>query len=88
MHLMTDEVGLDFRLKDVEAFSTILAWRRIQHPNIISVREAFTTSAFGDACKSLSQFPTLLAQSGTYSFSRRVRLSSKFNYSLRSTCEV
>ncbi|CAL1698104.1 unnamed protein product [Somion occarium] len=39
----------NFRLKDVEAFSTILAWRRIQHPNIISVREAFTTSAFGDA---------------------------------------
>lgn len=31
--------------------STIENWRRIRHANIVSVREAFTTKAFGDHCK-------------------------------------
>ena len=35
--LCADRVYLDFRLASVEAFTTIEAWQRIKHPNIISV---------------------------------------------------
>ncbi|KAK9701551.1 PAB-dependent poly(A)-specific ribonuclease subunit 3 [Basidiobolus ranarum] len=38
----------DFRLTNEAAMSTIENWRKISHPNIVSVREAFTTRAFGD----------------------------------------
>ncbi|KAH9948457.1 hypothetical protein B0H21DRAFT_777847 [Amylocystis lapponica] len=38
----------NFRLMQQAAFSGIEAWSRIRHPNIISVREAFTTRAFTD----------------------------------------
>ncbi|KAI9279488.1 kinase-like domain-containing protein [Umbelopsis sp. AD052] len=37
-----------FRLMNELAMSTIENWRRIRHANIVSVREAFTTKAFGD----------------------------------------
>lgn len=42
---------LGFRLMNEVAMSTIENWRRIRHANIVSVREAFTTKAFGDHCK-------------------------------------
>ncbi|ORX99458.1 hypothetical protein K493DRAFT_110095 [Basidiobolus meristosporus CBS 931.73] len=38
----------NFRLANETAMSTIDNWRKISHPNIVSVREAFTTRAFGD----------------------------------------
>ncbi|KAH9834391.1 uncharacterized protein C8Q71DRAFT_768506 [Rhodofomes roseus] len=38
----------NFRLMQQAAFSGIETWSRLRHPNIISVREAFTTRAFGD----------------------------------------
>lgn len=34
------------------AFGAIEAWSRVQHPNIVRVREAFTTRAFNDNCLS------------------------------------
>ncbi|CAG8725960.1 3621_t:CDS:2, partial [Scutellospora calospora] len=37
-----------FRLTNEIAMSTIESWRRIRHANIVSIREAFTTKAFGD----------------------------------------
>ncbi|KAJ3170528.1 PAB-dependent poly(A)-specific ribonuclease subunit 3 [Geranomyces variabilis] len=37
-----------FRLTNEAAMSSIEGWRRIRHSNIVSVREAFTTKAFGD----------------------------------------
>ncbi|ORX88988.1 hypothetical protein K493DRAFT_331279 [Basidiobolus meristosporus CBS 931.73] len=37
-----------YRLTNEAAMSTIENWRKISHPNIVSVREAFTTKAFGD----------------------------------------
>ncbi|KAF9516648.1 hypothetical protein BS47DRAFT_619910 [Hydnum rufescens UP504] len=37
-----------FRLMQESAFGGIEAWRKIKHPNIVSLREAFTTRAFGD----------------------------------------
>ncbi|OCH91342.1 hypothetical protein OBBRIDRAFT_728936 [Obba rivulosa] len=38
-----------FRLMQQSAFAAIEAWSRIHHPNIVSVREAFTTRAFSDS---------------------------------------
>ncbi len=32
------------------AFAAVESWRRLPHPNIVSLREAFTTKAFGDNC--------------------------------------
>lgn len=43
----------DFRLGQQAAFSAIESWSKIRHPNIVPVREAFTTRAFGDSCESL-----------------------------------
>ncbi|SPO36680.1 related to Pab1 dependent poly(A)-specific ribonuclease PAN3 [Pseudozyma flocculosa] len=37
-----------FRLQHEAAISLVEKWRRIRHPSIVSVREAFTTRAFGD----------------------------------------
>ncbi|KAN0065501.1 PAB-dependent poly(A)-specific ribonuclease subunit 3 [Thecaphora frezii] len=37
-----------FRLQYEAAISLVEKWRRIRHPSIVSVREAFTTRAFGD----------------------------------------
>ncbi|KAM3589870.1 PAB-dependent poly(A)-specific ribonuclease subunit 3 [Umbelopsis sp. WA50703] len=37
-----------YRLMNEAAMSTIESWRRIRHANVVSVREAFTTKAFGD----------------------------------------
>lgn len=41
----------NFRLNHEAAISLVERWRRIRHPSIISVREAFTTRAFGDSCE-------------------------------------
>ncbi|KAI9000236.1 kinase-like domain-containing protein [Gaertneriomyces semiglobifer] len=37
-----------FRLANESAISAIEDWRRLRHSSIVSVREAFTTKAFGD----------------------------------------
>lgn len=39
-----------FRLQNETAMQSVEAWRRIRHPNVVSLREAFTTKAFGDYC--------------------------------------
>ena len=44
----------DFRLPHESAFGAIEHWSRIRHPNIVSVREAFTTRAFNDNCAQVS----------------------------------
>ena len=41
-----------FKIQHDGAFAPIEAWRRIRHPNVVSVREAFTTRLFGDHCTS------------------------------------
>jgi PAB-dependent poly(A)-specific ribonuclease subunit 3 len=43
-------VTLGFKLGKETAFSVLDKWRRIRHPNIVSVREAFTTRLFNDSC--------------------------------------
>ncbi|KAK8847561.1 hypothetical protein IAR55_005420 [Kwoniella newhampshirensis] len=37
-----------FKLVNEAAFGAIDTWRRIKHPNIVTIREAFTTKAFND----------------------------------------
>ncbi|KAF9204526.1 PAB-dependent poly(A)-specific ribonuclease subunit 3 [Haplosporangium sp. Z 27] len=37
-----------FRLTNEQAMQTIEGWRRLRHANIVSIREAFTSKAFGD----------------------------------------
>ncbi|KZT23030.1 hypothetical protein NEOLEDRAFT_1137148 [Neolentinus lepideus HHB14362 ss-1] len=37
-----------YRIPHVTAFAAIEAWNKIRHPNIVSVKEAFTTRAFND----------------------------------------
>lgn len=39
----------NFRLMHHSAFHGIEAWSKIRHPNIVSVKEAFTTKAFNDS---------------------------------------
>lgn len=41
-----------FRLNFEAALSTVDQWTRIAHPNIVAVKEAFTTRDFGDSCAS------------------------------------
>ena len=40
-----------FRLQYEQAIAVVERWRRIRHPGIVSVREAFTTRAWGDSCE-------------------------------------
>lgn len=42
---------LGFRLVNEQAMASVERWRKIRHSNIVSIREAFTTRAFGDPCK-------------------------------------
>ena len=46
---------IDFRLPHESAFGAIEHWSHIRHPNIVSIREAFTTRAFNDNCAQVSQ---------------------------------
>ncbi|CEP17331.1 hypothetical protein [Parasitella parasitica] len=38
-----------FRLVNEQAMGIVKQWRKIRHANIVSIREAFTTRAFGDS---------------------------------------
>lgn len=42
---------LGFRLVNEHAMTMVKEWKKIKHANIISIKEAFTTRAFGDSCK-------------------------------------
>ena len=39
-----------FRLASEHAIQTVEKWSRLHHPNIVGVKEAFTSRAFGDSC--------------------------------------
>ena len=39
-----------FRLVNEFALRSIDNWTKIEHANIVSAKEAFTTKAFGDTC--------------------------------------
>ena len=40
-----------YKLVNEAAFGAIDIWRRMRHPNIVGLREAFTTKGFGDNCE-------------------------------------
>ncbi len=44
----TERAG--YKLSSEAAFGAIDIWRRMRHPNIVGLREAFTSKAFGDNC--------------------------------------
>ena len=41
-----------FRLVNTKCMALIDVWKKLQHSNIVQLREVFTTKAFGDHCKS------------------------------------
>lgn len=49
--ILTYIYTIGFRLVNEKAMSIVKQWRRIKHANIVAIREAFTTRAFGDSCK-------------------------------------
>jgi PAB-dependent poly(A)-specific ribonuclease subunit 3 len=49
-----------YRLVNELAMSAVETWRRIRHCNIVSIREAFTTRAFGDSCTFVTFFYFLI----------------------------
>ena len=40
-------------------------WKKIQHSNAVTLREVFTTKAFGDHCESASVFSSNRVSSGS-----------------------
>jgi hypothetical protein len=40
-----------FRLPNTKCMFLVDMWKRLQHSNIVQLREVFTTKAFGDYCK-------------------------------------
>jgi PAB-dependent poly(A)-specific ribonuclease subunit 3 len=42
---------LGYRLVNTKCMTAIEQWKKIQHPNLVHLREVFTTKAFGDNCK-------------------------------------
>ncbi len=64
-----------FKLGKEAAFSALDQWRRIRHPNIVSVREAFTTRLFNDSCEWSGIWQTRHWQADPISLiSRRLRI--------------
>ena len=48
-----------FRLVNTKCMAIIDLWKKLQHSNIIQLREVFTTKAFGDHCKLDIYYPML-----------------------------
>lgn len=42
---------LGFRLVNTKCMVLVDMWKKIQHSNIVTLREVFTTKAFGEHCK-------------------------------------
>lgn len=42
-----------FRLVNTKCMVLVDMWKKIQHSNIVTLREVFTTKAFGEHCKLL-----------------------------------
>lgn len=43
-----------FRLVNTKCMMLVDMWKKIQHSNSVTLREVFTTKAFGDHCKILT----------------------------------
>jgi len=40
-----------FRLVNAKSMVLVDQWKKVSHSNLVSLREVFTTKAFGDNCK-------------------------------------
>lgn len=40
-----------YKMVNQAAFGTVEQWQRIHNPNVVGLREAFTTRAFNDNCE-------------------------------------
>lgn len=49
--ILTFSFAAGFRLVNEHAMTIVKEWKKIKHANIVTIREAFTTRAFGDSCK-------------------------------------
>ena len=47
---------VNVKLTDVAAMDVVERWKKIQHPNVIAIKEVFTTKDFGDNCAGHSGF--------------------------------
>ncbi len=41
-----------FRMSNTQWMVLVDKWKKLQHSNIVALREVFTTKAFGEHCKS------------------------------------
>lgn len=44
-------VVLGFRLQNTKCMTHVDLWKKLNHSNIVQLKEVFTTKAFGDNCK-------------------------------------
>ena len=73
------QCSTDYRLTHQAAFGAIDKWSRIHHPNLVGVREAFTTRAFNDNCTYSSALTPLALLTHTQSPSRNIHLPPYFH---------
>jgi len=45
-----------FRLVNTKCMMLVDMWKKIQHSNTVTLREVFTTKAFGDHCTNTGSF--------------------------------
>lgn len=50
----------------MRCLTVIEAWKKLQHSNVVQIREVFTTKAFGDGCKFDPPFVFAVASSETF----------------------
>lgn len=48
-----NKMSSGFRLVNTKCMMLVDMWKKIQHSNSVTLREVFTTKAFGDHCKIL-----------------------------------
>ena len=55
--LLHGKLFVGFRLTNTKCMQFIEQWKKIQHANVVQLREVFTTKAFADNCKALQCIP-------------------------------
>ena len=53
LHVLHGKLFVGFRLTNTKCMQFIEQWKKIQHANVVQLREVFTTKAFADNCKAL-----------------------------------
>lgn len=74
--------SLGFRLQSSKCTTVVDSWKKLQHSNVVQLREVFTTKSFNDQCKrssfvALARFYWL--KFSTFSPCASLRLSSRLS---------